>query len=220
MTTLLRIDASARANRSITRRLSGLFFEAWQRRRPQDRIIARDVGLSPPPAVSESWMAAPGTDPSRRTPEMQKMLATSDGLIDELIAADILVVGTPMYNYGMPSALKAWFDMVIRVNRTFTFDASNKERPISAVLSGKTLVVLSSRGEFGFAEGGVRSHMNQLDPHIRTCGFYLGIADSHTIAAEYEEFQDDRWQRSLADAEAATLDLVEQLAAREARHNH
>lgn len=211
MTTLLHVDASARGERSLSRALSKAFVEAWLAREPDAAVIARDIGREPPPFVSEAWIAAAFTPPEARTAAQRQELALSDALIDELERADVIAIGTPMYNYGMPAQLKSWFDKVIRLGRSFSFDLSRGDYPLEPMLSGKTLVVLSSRGEFGFGPGGVRAGMNQLDPHIRTCSHYLGVETIHSIAVEYQEFGDARHQRSIAEAHAAVPELVEAL---------
>lgn len=213
MTTLLHIDASARGARSLSRALSRAFVDAWLAREPGAVVIARDVGRNPPPFVSEDWVAAAFTPEDDRTAEQKAELALSDELIDELVAADVVVMGTPMYNYGMPAQLKSWFDKIIRIDRTFSFDLARGDFPLEPILGGKTLVVLSSRGEFGFGPGGVRADMNQLDPHIRTCAHYLGVESIHTIAIDYQEFGDVRHKRSLAEAHAAVPGLVDELVA-------
>lgn len=208
MTTLLHIDASARMERSLTRRLSAAFVAEWRRHRPNDPVIRRDVGVSPPPATTEAWIAAAFTDPAKRNDEQQRALALSDELIDELERVDVVVLGTPMYNYGMPTALKGWVDQVIRVSRTFSFDLARGDFPLRPILSGKTLVLLTSSGEFGFAPGGIREEMNHLDTHIRAIQHYLGVATCHHITVEYQEFGDARHEQSVARAHAAIPDLV------------
>jgi FMN-dependent NADH-azoreductase len=213
MTTILHLDASARTTRSLTRRLSRRFVDAWLAHRPHDRVIRRDLAADPPPHVTEAWIAACFTPPDERDAAMRAALAWSDAAIAEIEAAELIVMGTPMYNYGMPSALKAWFDQVIRIGRTFSFDPGRGDWPIQPILAGKQLVVLSARGEFGFAPGGVRARRNQLDPHIATCAPLIGVAESsiHTIAIEYQEFGDERHARSLAAAEAAARALAAEL---------
>lgn len=213
MTTILHIDASARGERSLSRALSKAFVDSWFVREPDAEIITRDVGRDPPPFITEAWIAAVFTAPENRSAEQRADLALSDTLIEELERADVIVIGTPMYNYGMPAQLKSWFDKVIRVNRTFSFDLTRGDYPLEPILSGKTLVVLSSRGEFGFGPGGVRADMNQLEPHIRTCSHYLGVEAIHSIAIDYQEFGDARHKRSIAEAHAAVPELVEQLHA-------
>lgn len=211
--TLLHIDSSARSTRSHTRRLGKLFISAWSSARPDDRVIYRDVGLNPPAPVSQEWIAAAFTPEDQRTAAMRETLAYSDTLIDEIEAADLIVLGAPMYNYNMPATLKAWFDQVARIGRTFSFDLARGDFPIEPVLKGKQLIVLSSRGEFGF-NGGIRAHMNALDTGIAACAHYLGAnaADIVTITAEYEEFGGERRAQALADAEEAILRTVKQLA--------
>jgi FMN-dependent NADH-azoreductase len=212
--TLLHLDASARAARSLSRRLSQQFVDAWRAHRPNEQVIRRDLAIDPPPHVTEAWIAAAFTPEDRRDAAMQRTLAGSDAAIAELEAADLIVLGTPMYNYGMPSALKAWFDQIIRIGRTFSFDLRRGDWPLAPTMAGKRLVVLSARGEFGFMPGGVRAHLNQLDPHIATCAPFLGVArdEIHTVALEYQEFGDERHARSLAEAERQACALAGALA--------
>jgi FMN-dependent NADH-azoreductase len=213
MATILHLDASARTTRSLSRRLSRLFVDTWVEHRPADRVIRRDLAADPPPHVSEAWIAASFTPSEKRDGAMLSALAWSEAAIGEVEAAQLIVLGAPMYNYGMPSALKAWFDQVIRIGRTFSFDLRRGDWPIEPMLEDKRLVVLSARGEFGFAPGGVRERLNQLDPHLATCAVYLGVAanDVHTIAVEFQEFGDERHARSVAEAEAAAVALAARL---------
>ncbi len=210
MTTILHIDASARAERSISRKLSKAFVGHWLEREPGAAIITRDIGRNPPPYVTEAWIAAAFTAPEERRPDQNDELLLSDELIGEVDRANVIVIGTPMYNYGMPAVLKSWFDQVIRIGKTFTFDLARGDFPLEPIMSGKTLVVLSSRGEFGFGPGGVRESMNHLETHIFTCAHYLGVEESHLIAVDYQEFDDDRHRQSLADALTAIPVLVDQ----------
>jgi FMN-dependent NADH-azoreductase len=211
MSTLLHIDASIRQERSLSRKLSKAFVDTWRSQRPADTVLRRDLGIHPPPFMTENWIAAAFTPPAARTPEMNDDLAPSDLFIAELERADILVIGTPMYNYGMPAQLKAWIDQVLRIGRTFSFDLARGDSPLEPILSGKRLVLLTSCGEFGFGEGGARHNMNHLDTHLRTCSRYLGVEEMYHIAIEYQEFGDDRHKRSIADALLAATSLAEQL---------
>lgn len=212
--TILHLEASARVSRSLSRHLSGLFVETWLTHCPNDRVVLRDLTVNSPPHISEDWIAACFTPPEKRSEVMRETLAWSDAAIAELAAADIIVMGVPMYNYGMPSALKAWFDQVIRIGQTFSFDLARGDWPLEPTMRGKKLVVLSARGEFGFAQGGLRERWNHLDPHIATCAHYIGVEqkDVHTIAIEYQEFGDDRHGRSRVDAEADAVALAAKLA--------
>ncbi|MEL6258501.1 MAG: NAD(P)H-dependent oxidoreductase [Pseudomonadota bacterium] len=211
MTTLLRIDSSARSDRSLSRALADRFFDNWRSHRPGDTIIRRDVGMTPPPFVTQDWIAAAFAK-GERTPEQTALLAASDEMIDEIDRADIIVIAAPMYNYGMPATLKAWFDQVIRVNKTFTFDLARGDKPLEPVMDGKTLVILTSSGEFGFGPGELNDGAGHLVPHIRTAAFYLGVGDRiHHVGIEYQEFGDDRHRASTEAAHAAIPSLAARL---------
>jgi len=215
MTALLRVDASARLERSITRQMTDRFMEGWRASEPDAQITLRDVGRRPPSVVSEAWIRAGFTPSEERTPNMKDAFAESMALIDEVRQADVLVLGAPLYNYGLPASLKAWIDQIIRVGQTFSFDLRRGDFPIRSKLSGKLLVVLSSRGEFGFEPGGIRDGWNHLSPHLRTVATrLLGIAaeDIYEIASEYQEFDDERHHRSREQALNDAVELGSQLA--------
>jgi len=207
MTTILNIEASARRTdnsvqeyNSISKMLSANFIQKWQAANTEDKVIYRDIGLNPPEFVSQDWIAAVFTPDEEKTAEQKKLLTLSDTLIDEVAQADIIVISSPMYNYGMPAVLKAWFDQVIRINKTFSFDLARGNFPIEPIMSGKQLVLISSSGEFGFEMGGIREKMNHLGPHVETVSKYLGVEAFYEIKSEYQEFADERHQQSLKDA--------------------
>lgn len=214
MTTILRVDASARKNRSLTRTLSDLFIESWRRADPVSRVIDRDVGLHPPSFITEDWIAAVFTEENELTSEQKALIGESDILINEIEQADIIVIATPMYNYGMPAHLKAWIDQVVRIGKAFTFDLARGDQPLSPILSGKTLVVLTSWGEFAFGRGEANECANHLTPHIETVSKYLGVDEIHHIGIEYQEFGDHRFSDSKAKALKATPELVTSLISR------
>jgi FMN-dependent NADH-azoreductase len=123
-------------------------------------------------------------------------------------------MGAPMYNYGMPASLKAWFDQVARVNKTFSFDLSRGDQPIEPILYGKQLVLFTSSGEFDFQNGGSRSEKNHLVPHIKACAHYLGVdpeSDFYHIGIEYQEFKDQRHEDSKKQAFEAIPKVLEML---------
>jgi len=213
--TLLHIESSAQvAQRSITRRLGSRFLAEWRALQPDTEVIRRDLAADPVGPVDAEWIAAAFTQPAERTEAMRRRLALSDRLIDEIEAADLIVMGVPMYNYGMPGALKCWIDQTARIGRTFSFDLARGDVPIEGTLSGKTLVVLSARGEFGFAPGGMRESMNALDRHLAACAHYWGVArrDIRSVIVEYQEFKDARFEASLARAQADAVTLARELA--------
>jgi FMN-dependent NADH-azoreductase len=210
MLRILHLDASARAGRSDrqahgshTRRLSARFVERWRALRSEDSVVYRDIGASPPSPVSGDWIHAAFTPPARREPWMQAVLAESDRLVDELVASDLIVAGVPMYNFGMPAQFKAYLDNVVRVGRTFGFDRERPGDPYWPMLAGqgKRLVILSARGDFGYAPGQRLAHTNHVEGGVATPLQYLGIDLAASVAVEYDEFADERLAESLRRAE-------------------
>ena len=220
MTTLLHIDASARSGRSGTdphgshsRRLTDRFIRQWLAAQPDSEVVYRDVGQQPPAPVSAEWIHAAFTPEAQREPWMHEALRQSDELVDELMRADVIVAGVPMYNFGPPAQFKAYIDNIVRVGRTFGFDRSRAGDPYWPLLadSGKRLIILSSRGDYGYDAGGRVSERNHVEPTVRSAFGYIGITDSHSIAVEYDEFADERLAESIRQAEAAVDELVSKL---------
>jgi FMN-dependent NADH-azoreductase len=220
MLRLLHVDSSARPGRSgeqphgsHTRRLSARFVRRWQALRPQDAVTYRDVGACPPKAVTGGWVHAAFTPPAQRAPWMQAALAESDTLVDELIDADLVVIGVPMYNFGMPSTLKAWIDNIVRVGRTFGFDRARAGEPYWPLLADqrKRAVLLGSRGDYGYGPGERLDANNHVEAGVMTPLRYIGIETFDCVAIEYDEFADERLHASIADAEVAVDALVERL---------
>lgn len=220
MTTVLHIDSSARQGSSLeskfgshTRRLSSRFIQRWRVAHPNDTIIYRDVALEPPTPVTGEWIHAAFTPPALREPWMLEALAASDALVAELMGADLIVAGVPMYNFNVPATFKAYIDNIVRVGLTFGFDRSRQGAPYWPLLSeqNKRLVILSSRGDYDYGKGSRIEHMNHVEPSIKTAFGYIGITDFHSVAAEYDEFADERLKSSLAAAELAIDALVARL---------
>jgi len=223
-TRLLHLDSSARPGSSETsrhgshsRRLSARFVQRWREHEPDTQVIYRDIGAEPPSPVDGGWVHAAFTPPAQREPWMHDRLAQSDALIDELLAADVIVAGVPMYNFGMPAQFKAYIDNIVRVGRTFGFDRSRAGEPYWPLLAGmgKRLVILSSRGDFGYSPGQRIAHINHVEGGVATAFGYIGITDVASVAIEYDEFADERLRASIAAAEAQVDALVEHMAAAE-----
>ncbi len=226
---LLQIDSSARPDQSDrnpygshTRRLTDRFVRRWLASRPGDEVTYRDVGQSPPHPVTAKWIHAAFTRPGQREPWMREVLAESDALVNELISAELIVAGVPMYNFGMPAQFKAYIDNVVRVGRTFGFDRSRAGDPYWPMLAdmGKRLVVLSARGDHGYDPGGRHGQVNHVESGVRDVFAYLGVTEFDSVAIEYDEFADDRLKASIASAEravdASADRLLSEVAEREA----
>ncbi|SFP40547.1 FMN-dependent NADH-azoreductase [Variovorax sp. 770b2] len=218
---LLHIDASARPgisgtdpHGSHTRRLSARFVEHWRKTRPDDRIDHLDVGQHPPAYVDSRWIHAAFTAPADREPWMAEVLAESDRLVDQLVAADLIVVGLPMYNFSVPAQFKAYIDNIVRVGRTFGFDRARGAVPYWPMLAGagKRMVLLGARGDHGYDKGGRIAHLNHAEASVRSVFGYIGITDVHEAAVECDEFGGEQLAQSMRKAEAAVDRLVDELS--------
>ncbi len=208
MAHMLHIDASPRSDRSHTRRLTREFIDTWRKAHPADTVGYRDVGRDPPPPVDESWIAAAFTPPRERTLAMRKALRISDGLVDEFLAADVYVIGAPMYNFTVPSAFKAYIDQIVRVGRTFAFEPEDEQQPYKPLVHGKRMFVVVASGDSGYESGGRFEQLNHLDPYLRTVFGFIGITDITFIYVGNDEFGGHRLEQSVARARARIIKLI------------
>ncbi|MGM0857781.1 MAG: FMN-dependent NADH-azoreductase [Pseudomonadota bacterium] len=217
---ILQLNASARPglagtdnHGSHSRHLTHQFITQWHSRRPQDTATYRDIGQNPPSFIDHDWIASSFTSDDQREAWMRDVLAESDLLVNELIAADILVIGTPLYNFGMPAALKAWIDQVVRPGRTVDIDESNPVDPYVPKLADRPrhAVILTARGGIGFDPGGEMAHMNHLEPNLATALEFVGITRLHYIAIEGQEVGGEVLAKSVAAALRNIEALVEEL---------
>ncbi|MBB3139389.1 FMN-dependent NADH-azoreductase [Halomonas organivorans] len=219
---LLHLDASARPglagtdeHGSLSRRLTHRFVSGWRARQPDATVTRRDVGSAPPSFIDQRWIQSAFTPPERQEPWMAAVLAESDRLIDELTAADIVVIGAPLYNFGMPAALKAWVDQVVRMGRTVDYDPSRPDDPFTPLLADRPrhAIILSSRGGAGFEPGGEMAHMNHLEPGLSTVLEFIGITRIHRVAIEHQEEGGEPLAASIDAAERRIEALIDQLQA-------
>ncbi|HEY9735589.1 MAG TPA: NAD(P)H-dependent oxidoreductase [Trichocoleus sp.] len=208
MAHLLHLDASPRGDRSLSRRLTHEFATAWKQAHPEGTVTYRDVGRDPVPPVDEAWVAAAYVAPERHTPQQQAALSISNRLVDELLAADLCVLGTPMYNFSIPSALKAYIDQIVRIGRTFAFDPHNSENPYQPLVTGKQLVIIATRGGSGFGVGGANAAMNFQTPYLSSIFGFLGITDVAVVEVENDEVGGQTLAAEVAAAQAKIAHLA------------
>lgn len=142
MKTLLQVKSSLFADQGNSNQLANRFVTAWQARHPDGRVIVRDLVADPLPHLGAEHVTAFGTPAERRTPAQAALVAQSDALIAELKAADIVVIGLPMYNFGVPTQLKAWFDQLARAGVTFRYTEAGPQ----GLIGDKPVVVFAARG--------------------------------------------------------------------------
>ncbi|WP_448604666.1 FMN-dependent NADH-azoreductase [Thermoleptolyngbya sp.] len=208
MAHLLHIDSSPRDARSRSRQLTREFVEAWKQSHPTDTVTYRDIGRNPLPHVSELWIAAAYTPPEQRTPELWNAIHLSDRLVDELLVADICVIGVPMYNFSIPSTMKAYIDQIVRIKRTFEFTPENSENPYKPLVLNKKMFIITSRGTSGYGPGEKYETLNYQDPYLRTIFGFIGITDITLIAVENDESGESSVAESIAKARTQIADLI------------
>ncbi|MCC7274891.1 MAG: FMN-dependent NADH-azoreductase [Alphaproteobacteria bacterium] len=202
MTRLLHIDSSIAGTASKSRALSRAFVERWRAGHPGTEVIDRDLAADPVPHAAATLIAGLSTAPEARTPGQAAAVALSDTLIAELEAADVVVIGAPMYNFAIPSTLKAWIDHVALAGRTFRYTA---EGPVG-LLRGKRVFVVVSRGGI-YSEGAGRA-MDFQEPYLRAVLGFLGIDDVTFIRVEGQGIGPEVAARGLAAAEQAVGELA------------
>ncbi len=190
---ILHIDSSPRAERSHSRALTKAFVEQLQSAHSDLTVNYRDLGHAPVPHVDEAWIKAAYSDPSERSDSDVQALAFSDELVDELLAADVIVLGAPMYNFSIPSTLKAYIDNVVRIGRTFTKD-------YQGLTSGKKLYILCARGGGGYAAGEPMHDKNFQDPYFKAIFGLIGIEDISYVYDEKTLSGEDDLDASKAEA--------------------
>jgi FMN-dependent NADH-azoreductase len=209
MANILHIDASPRKERAHSRKMTGEFVATWKQFHSQDEVIYRDLGLNPIPHVTEAWIAAAFTPEEKRSPEMSEALRLSDELVDEFLAADIYVMGVPMYNWSVTSGFKAYIDNIVRINRTWAYiPDENPEFPYKPLVHGKKMFVIASRGDGGFAPG-ERNHQRDFQiPLIKEIFGMLGVTDITFITVENDEYGGQKLADSLTAARSRITELI------------
>jgi FMN-dependent NADH-azoreductase len=209
MKKVLIINASARTLASQSRKLTNVFIDQWNDIYPNAAIRYRELGNTDVPHVNEGWIAAAFKPEALRTEEDIKALQTSDTYIAELQEADVIVLGTPMYNWSIPSTLKAYLDQVMRVNQTFKVNTADAQNPYIGLLENKTLFLLLARGNQGYENGGHNEHMNFQSTYLKTVFNIIGISDIHVIAVNGAAFDPEKLERSIEMANQAIRGVVE-----------
>jgi len=201
VTTLLQINASLNNGNGQSSQLANQFVAAFQRSRPGTKILKRDVAASDPvPHLSGERFGAFIAKPEDRTVAQHAVVAYSDNLIDELKQADVIVLGLPMYNFGVPSQLKAYFDHIARVGITFKY---TDKGPVG-LLTGKKAYVFAARG--GQYAG---TPMDTQTSYVRDFLRFIGITDVEFVYAEGLAISPEHKETGLAKAIAE----IERLAA-------
>lgn len=195
MTTILHIDSSARHEGSVTRPLSAEAVERLVAADPAATVIRRDLTREPLPHIDPAFLR--GIFGAVDEPENAVAAGRSDALIDELLAADVVVIGAPMYNFGVPSQLKAWIDHVCRAGRTFRYTA---EGPVGLVQGKRAIIVTATGGVYGT---GPMLAFDHVVPYLRQVLGFIGITDVEVAVADRQALGAEPAAEGLAAARAA-----------------
>lgn len=199
---VLRIDSSAKNEASVTRQLGDLLIQRLAELQAID-LVSRDLAAGLP-FIDGNWIAANFTDPAARDSDKQAALALSDALVQEVQAADVLVIGVPIYNFGVPATLKVWIDLIARARLTFQYT----EHGPQGLLRGKKAYLLAASG--GTPIGGA---IDFATPWLKHVLAFIGITDVEVIAAERLNIQGDAGRATAVEQIAGVVQATDALAA-------
>lgn len=193
MSRVLIIESSARQQDSVSRQLTQTFIKQWKAAHPADEINVRDLAVNAVPHLDANLLGGWMKPAEQRNDIENASLERSNQLTDELLAADVLVMAAPMYNFAIPSTLKAWLDHVLRAGVTFKYTPTGPQ----GLLTGKRAFVLTARG--GIHAGGSSDHQ---EPYLRQVMAFIGIHDVEFIHAEGLNMSSDFHEKGLNQAKA------------------
>jgi len=188
---ILQIHSSARREASQSSRLARRIVERLAAGEPNVEVVVRDLGSDPHPVLDEAALGALFTPSVQRTPEQAARVALDDALIEQVKAADVVVLGVPMYNFGVPAQLKNWIDAISRAGVTFRYTEKGPE----GLLQGKTVYVALARG------GLYRNTPSDTQvPYLRTVLAFLGMTDVRFVYAEGLAMGEEAERKGIASA--------------------
>ncbi|WP_158816315.1 FMN-dependent NADH-azoreductase [Methylocapsa sp. S129] len=174
MPILLVVEASPRGERSMSRGLAKRFVEAWTKNNPGGRVIERDLMKTDLTFATMPWLAAYFTPPDQHTPEMKELLRLSDELVAEILAADDIAIGTPVYNYNVPAVLKAYIDHIVRKGMTLGLSGEG-------LVHGKKCTILMASGGV-YTEGSPIRDRDIATNYLRLILKVIGIENVTVVA--------------------------------------
>ncbi len=201
--TLLHLDASPRGARSHSRQLGQDFLTTFRAANPTTRVVTRDVGRTPPPFVTEAWVEGAYTPAEAHSAAAREAMAVSNTYVDELLAADQLVITTPIYNLSLPAALKAWIDQIVRHGRTFV----KRDGGFEGLAKNKRALILVASGS-DFRPGTPGGAYNFIEPYLRAVLGFIGITEVQFVYAHSQNSGPAASAAALAEAQAAVAQFA------------
>lgn len=202
MSQILLVTTSARGERSISRSFAERMIAAWQALEPDQNVVLRDLAANPPPHLGADLLNGLRLSPALRSAVQRNAVARSDALIEEVKLSETLVITAPVYNFSIPSTLKAWLDHIVHADQTFRYTRQRSD----GLLQGKHAVIVSSRG--GAHSQGRDSSLEFQEPYLRAILNFIGITDLEFIYVEDQNIDPNPVEHGYASAYAAIARAV------------
>ena len=197
---LLHIDSSVLGPHSVSRQVSAAIVDRLGQATPSLQVVYRDLTQTPLAHLSGSHLAAAQGAPAPA--ELAPDLAASAAVLEEFLSADVVVIGAPMYNFTIPSQLKAWIDRILVVGKTFKYSAAGPE----GLAGGKRVIVAISRGGY-YGAGSPAAALEHLESYLRGVFGFIGIQNAEFIIADGIQVGPDHREKALAGALQAATSL-------------
>ena len=206
MKSILLVLSSPRGTQSYSRQFAGHIVDDLKSRHPDAKVVVRDLTKEPLPHLDASFASGRALSPEKRSPAEAGALARSSVLLDELAAADIIVLAVPMHNFGLPSSLKAWIDHVVVPGRTFSYSEKGPE----GLLKGKKAVVVVARG--GVYSEGPMKQLDFQEPYLRAVLGFIGITNVHVVRVEGVAMGEGALKNAMDSAKAQSENVLHEIA--------
>jgi FMN-dependent NADH-azoreductase len=206
MNNILFVSSSPRGQNSYSQQIARRVVDDLKIANPAASVVVRNVARDPLPHVGEAFVSGMALQAEQRSPAEARAIAVSDALVDELIAADVLVLAVPMYNFGLPSAMKAWIDHVVRAGRTFSFTAQGPQ----GLLKNKKAVLVVSRGGI-YSEGPMQAFDFQ-ENYLKSVLGFIGISEVEVVRVEGVAMGEEAVRAAMLAARTRSESVVRELA--------
>ncbi len=205
--TILHIDTSPLAGRSVSRKLTARVVDGLKAAHADSKVIERDLAINPLPHLDGLTIGAFYTPPEKRDALLSEAVKLSDRAVDEVLSAEAIVIGAPMYNFAIPSSLKTWIDHIVRAGRTFQYGASG---PVGLVPSNKKVIVVSARG--GIYSDGPMKSLDYQETYLKSVLEFIGLTDVTLVRAEGVSKGPDGLNAAMQSAEAQVAEALRHAA--------
>lgn len=206
--TILHIDSSPMGDNSVSRKLTAKTVAELSAKHPDSKIITRDLAANPMPHVDAATIGAMFTPADQRNDASKAAVKLSEEAVEELFAADVIVIGAPMWNFGIPSSLKAWIDHVVRARRTFQYN--DQGQIVSLLPPNKKVIIVSSRG--GVYSEGPMTFMDHQETYLKAVLGFVGLTDVSFVRAEGVAMGEEAVKKAVSTAEGHVTEAVKLVA--------